>query len=280
MKNLFAQFASVVVFILATGCNSSPETSHIPPQNLLLTAAETTLYHPRSAFKTAESPVSPPIVNGTSYYAVNTTQVTYEYDQLHRLTKRTGADIEYTGAPLAHYSEIDYAYSEGKVQRTSLMLAPVTLHLNTHGYVVENNTYDEEGYLIRSEDAYAITKRTIKNGNCIQRIYETNNQLITTTFDYDLTQAGLPDPLSIESGKPNRNLLVKSTQHIQWKSGSMSGQTDKIVTTFEYVHNSKGMIDQRTALIDAYHTDDPQVVNRHITITRFSYTGFAIKNSL
>ncbi|MBN8823510.1 MULTISPECIES: hypothetical protein [unclassified Spirosoma] len=116
------------------------------------------------------------------------------------------------------------------------------------GSIINGNTtykYDANGYLIETTELSPTgvqkTTYTIDNGNVIKKEITNPNFKLTTVYTYDLTKDNLPAKKLFE-GRPNRNLLIKSSQDYQQFDVNLY---TNFTSTFSYTYDKQGKIQRK-----------------------------------
>lgn len=270
--SLRAIFVLVTTSLLVGACSKEPALSPLDSQDVVLVKKVTASYLEANA--TMVRPDQPIFYQDIAYYSQVRGQTVYRYDAQRRLTyveSRNPDRPDYTyewGDVSLDYTENQLVYTNRRISP----LSPVTYTLNSQGYTTIYNTYDRDGYMtFRQDGPNATVKQTIVDGNITQRIEQNTIGRKTTTYAYDMTKMGLPDPEKALSGRPSRNLVVQKTETDESFSGVASIWPDRRVTTYYYTFDALGRPDSQTALTESSLSSSSTRVGRELRISTFSY---------
>ena len=151
-------------------------------------------------------------------------------------------------------------------------LFPTSYDLNSQGYITQYNTYDKDGYLVfRQNGPQATVTQTIVGGNVVKKIAQDLHSRTTTTYDYDLTKPGLPNPEMVLWGRPSSNLLLKTIDVYESFSGVPSIWPDRTVTSYSYAFDVNGRVKTQTAYVERSLLSNPAVVSRELQVSVFEF---------
>lgn len=246
-------FLLVVLLVTVTdGCRKEePITTR---QNRLVKVIET---HYTLGSQYIHKTSRPPVVSqGTAYYFLFQLEHQYLYDWQGRITmhKQTDFDNSFDGIEINWYT---YPGNQA-IWRTSLTNGQDTLTLNKWGYYVRLHaaqvyTYNDEGYLLRSESSYETITNTVVNGNLTEAITENNTYVGRKTvgqYEYDLNHYSLINPLALFSeGRGSRNLLTRSTSKIDYENnGGYKNDPLFLSSSYTYQFDERDRVKQQTIL--------------------------------
>ncbi|WP_461085889.1 hypothetical protein [Spirosoma flavus] len=269
-------FLLTMAALLTGACSREPAPTPLDPQDLLLVKKVTASYQGsgttkiRSDTATAQSILYQNVV----FYPLTRSQDIYRYDTQRRLTyieTRNPDRPDYT----YEWGDVSYEYTNNQLiytNRRVFPLFPTPFDLNAQGYAINYNTYDQNGYLVfRQDGPNSTVKQTVVNGNIVQRIAQNPTSRTTTTYEYDLTKLGLPNPEKVLWGRPSRNLLMKTTELYESFNGVASIWPDRRVTMYRYEFDGLGRPSQQTAFVELNLRPNPAVVWRELQVSTLDY---------
>lgn len=272
VASLRTSFVLIAAFLLVGACRKESAPSPLDPQDLVLVKKVTASYI--EANERMVRPDQPIFYQDVAFYSLVRRQTVYRYDAQRRLTyieDRNPDRPDYTydwGDASLDYTDNQLIYNNRRISP----LSPVTYKLNSQGYTTTYNTYDQDGYMtFRQDGTTATVKQTIVDGNITQRIEQNSIGRKTTTYEYDLTRTGLPNPEKALWGRPSRNLVVKEIAVDESFSGVASFWPDRRVTTYSYTFDALGRPDKQTALTEVSLQPNPASLWRELHITTFEY---------
>lgn len=239
----------------------------------LLAVEKTAFYSPEDSGQL--NPVS--YQNQPFYFAYRSVN-TYQYDQQKRLVHRQQTFPDLTDSLYIYTGAWDYAYTGNQLLFTYLNISPKStsiIPLTDQGFVADGTTYDAEGYAVfkKDETGNDFIYQTVVAGNIIKQVNKTAYGFSTTTFEYELTRPGLPDPFLVERGRPSRNLVTKATSRYESSLGMPPVMPDESVTVYTYSFDPQGLVTQRRAYQESKLSTDPTHLRRELRITDFEYTN-------
>lgn len=272
LASLRALFVLITAFLLVGACRKEPALSPLDPQDLVLIKKVTASYLEVNA--TMVRPDQPIFYQDIAFYSQVRGQTVYRYDAQRRLTyveTRNPDRPDYT----YEWGDVSLDYTDNQLIYTNRCISPlfpVTYKLNSQGYTTNHNTYDQDGHLtFRQDGPNATVKQTIVDGNITQRIEQNTIGRKTTTYEYDMTKVGPPDPEKALWGRPSRNLVVKKTEIDESFSGVASIWPDRRVTTYSYTFDALGRPASQTALTELSLQPSSTSLGRELRITTFEY---------
>lgn len=272
LASLRAVLGLIAASLLMGACSKEPALSPPDPQDLVLVKKVTASYLEANA--TMVRPDQPIFYQDIAFYSQVRGQTVYRYDAQRRLTyveSRNPDRPDYTyewGDVSLDYTANQLIYTNRRVSP----LSPVIYTLNSQGYTTTYNTYDQDGFMtFRQDGPNATVKQTIIDGNITQRIEQNAIGRKTTTYEYDMTKIGLPDPEKALWGRPSRNLVVKKTETDESFSGVASDWPDRRVTTYSYTFDALGRPAKQTALTEVSLQPSSTSLWRELRVTTFDY---------
>lgn len=240
----------------------------------LLTKKVTAYYYIPANGQTPTDLGQPITYQDQKFYLARRSQDTYQYDNQKRLVLYQMRNPDRLNDSYS-WHDVSYAYEGKQLTYHYLRISPIfaiNYTLNERGHIMEKNTYDQDGYLVyRQEGPNATVTQTISGGNIIKKVSENANSRLTTTYEYDLSRPGLPNPEEALWGRSSRNLVVRTTERYESFMGVALIMPDYHVTTYTYEFDAKGVVKRQTAYVENSLTPNPAIVAREVQISVFEF---------
>jgi hypothetical protein len=153
-----------------------------------------------------------------------------------------------------------------------------TIKLNKYGsWDLSANTYDADGFVIRTKVAYSTGKEwfedgvdeyTIEGGNITKFISSRpkNGSTSTTLYEYDLSKPNLPVIYSFYA-RNSKNLLTKITGYQGPIGASYRNEQE-----YRYLFDKNGQVQRRIEISNSYTTDGTKYLPTRYAVTDYTIT--------